>query len=223
MSDSPSVGSPESARPGDLSTLVAACLRSPEMLRASIGQDPSARTRLLLLVIVAMAFVGFLMAAFSGGLQVLAVPLKVIAGTIAAMSVCLPSLFVFSNLAGVQVGIRQALGTMLVAVVVLALVLVAVAPVALVFALSTESTAVVGAIHVLFLLIAARFGGAALSRIWADDGGGRSGAATWWIVLFVVVLLQLSTTLRPLIGEYQPLDLSDKKIFFEHWLGDTKN
>ena len=203
---------------GDFGSLVTTCLRQPEALRRLIGEEASTRTRLLVMILPAMALVGLLMATFSGGFQLRAVPLKVVAGTLAAMAVCLPSLFVFSNLAGSGIDFRQALGSMMLAVAVLAMVLLALAPVALVFSLSTDSSALVGWIHVGFLLVAAWFGGSALKRVWGPSAESGSPAGLW-MVLFVVVMLQLSTTLRPLLGEYEPLDFAEKKVFVEHWLG----
>lgn len=217
MSESaPPALSPRSSFPD----LVAAALRAPETLRTLLGSESGARHRFAALILCAMAVVGLLMATFSGGAQLLAVPLKVALGTLVAMLVCLPSLFVFSNLAGSDIGVRQATGSMLLAVAVLALVLVALAPIALVFSLSTNSSVLVGWIHVGFLLVGAWFGGSALSRVWGAAAEQRSSGASVWMLLFVIVLLQLSTTFRPLIGEYAPLDLADKKVFVEHWVGD---
>lgn len=207
---------------GDFSDLVATSLRQPEALRSLLRSDASAVIRLLTLIVPAMAMVGLLIATFSGGAQFLWVPVKVVLGTLAAMAVCLPSLFVFSNLAGSNVDLRQAIGSMVVAVAVLALVLLALSPVAMVFSLSTDSSVLVGWIHVAFLLIGGWFGGTALRRIWESEREARSQAAGFWMVLFIVVLLQLATTFRPLIGEYRPLDLEDKKIFLEHWLGSDR-
>ncbi len=43
-----------------------------------------------------------------------------------------------------------------------------------------------------------------------------TGALVWAGVFFLVVL-QLSTTLRPLVGEFDGLSLADKQFFLEHW------
>lgn len=198
------------------SDLVATALRQPEALAEPIGHDTRTFLRLAALLLPAMSIVGLLMGTFSGGWQLVVVPIKVMLGTVAAMAVCLPSLFVFSNLAGSRIDLRRALGSMTLAVAVLSFVLLALAPIALVFSLSTDSISLVGWIHVLFLLAAAWFGGSALGRAWGATAGGSSPAAIW-MLLFVIVLLQFSTTLRPLLGEYAPLALDEKKIFIEHW------
>lgn len=163
-----------------------------------------------------MATVGLLLATFSGGMQFAVVPAKIVFGTAAAMIVCFPSLFVFSNLSGSAIDLRRAIGSMTLAVAVLSFVLLALAPITLVFSLSTESVRLLGWIHVMFLFVAAWFGGEALGRLGTENARHRT-AAGLWMMLFVIVLLQLSTTLRPLLGEYEPLHLDERKIFLEHW------
>jgi hypothetical protein len=39
-----------------------------------------------------------------------------------------------------------------------------------------------------------------------------------WIVIFTVVTLQMSTTLRPLIGTSPDLLPTEKRFFLQHWL-----
>ena len=208
---------PDSSRTALPNELIATALREPEALSGSIGQQTRLIIRLAGMLVPALAIVGSMIGLFSGGWQLLAVPIKVVLGTLAAMVICLPSLFVFSNLAGSRIDLRRAVGSMTLSVTVLSFVLLALAPVALVFSLSTDSIPLVGWIHVLFLLVAAWFGGSALRRVSGTTSEGTSPAGIW-MLLFVVVLLQLSTTLRPLLGDYEPLALSEKKIFVEHWL-----
>jgi hypothetical protein len=157
------------------------------------------------------------MAAFSGGAQFVAVPLKMLAATLIAMVVCLPSLFVFANLTGIWLDLRRGFQSMLIGLLVLALVQLSLAPIALIFALSTDSVGAMGTIHVIFLLISALFASRALARSWTAAGGARSPTAPLWTLLFVVVLLQLSTTLAPMLGAYSPLDLSQKRFFLADW------
>ncbi len=225
---------PAPASPETPADLVATSLREPESLGGSLAHEPRLPLRLLALLLPAMAGVGLLIASFAGGAQFLAVPIKVVVGTAIAMVVCLPSLFVFSNLTGTRVRLPEAIAAMTLSVAVLSFVLLALAPIALIFSLSTDSEVVVGWIHVLFLLVASWFGGAALRRVWlmrepsstagSDAPSERRGtSASIWMMLFVVVLLQLSTTLRPLVGPYAPIDLADKKIFLQHWFGSERD
>jgi hypothetical protein len=202
--------------PNKVSGLVTACLQKPEVLHPYL--DTRSIVKLGAVIAGSMVVVGLVMATFSGGAQLLAVPLKVSLGTLIAMGLCLPSLFVFANLSGSRMDLRQAAGSMIVAVAVVALALLALAPVALVFSTSTDSVSLVGSIHIAVLLIGVWFGGRALKKVWTMKGSWGASAAGLWMLLFLVVLLQLSTAFRPLIGPYESIDLSDKKIFVEHWL-----
>jgi hypothetical protein len=222
--NSPSSDSPESSEgpdelqnPSKLGELVSLCLQSPERLQAKLRDDNL--IKLGMLILFSMAIVGFLMGAFSGGAQLIAAPIKIVIGMLVAMVLCLPSLFVFSNLSGAQIDMRQAIVSMILAISVVALLLLALAPVALVFSLSTDSQALVGFIHIMLMIVGAWFGGAALNKVWNKGKSTFSMAAGIWMLLFLVVLFQLATSFRPIIGTYEELNLSDKMIFLEHWLG----
>ena len=41
-----------------------------------------------------------------------------------------------------------------------------------------------------------------------------------WAIIFVVVTLQMSTALRPIIGEAETLLPQEKKFFVNHWLDE---
>jgi hypothetical protein len=43
------------------------------------------------------------------------------------------------------------------------------------------------------------------------------GTLRLWGFIFVLVVLQMSTTLRPLLGIYEPLRANEKKFFVTHW------
>ncbi len=96
-----------------------------------------------------------------------------------------------------------------------ALILIGFAPVAWVFTQSTDSLAFMGALHLLFLAIALRFGLRPLLRAAAKD----SGYLKLWGLLFVLVSLQMTTTLRPFLGTAPTLLPIEKKIFLLHWKG----
>lgn len=213
----PSGSEPPPPVSGELGELVSASLRYPEALPQALAERPSAGGKVLAVIVGCSAAIGVLMATFAGGAQLIAVPLKTLAATLVAMVVCLPSLFVFANLTGVWLDVRRGFQSMLIALLVLALVQLSLAPIALIFSLSTDSAGVMGTIHVVFLVISALFATRALSRCWTAAGGAASSTAAVWMLLFVVVLLQLGTTLAPLLGDYAPLDLSRKRFFLADW------
>jgi len=45
----------------------------------------------------------------------------------------------------------------------------------------------------------------------------KTGPLRIWIVIFLMVTLQMSTTLRPIIGRSDQLLTTEKRFFLEHW------
>ncbi len=171
---------PIRAASADLGALVSASLRDPETLTPALAARLSTSGKILAVIAGSTVAIGVLMAAFSGGAQFIAIPLKMLAATLVAMLVCLPSLFVFANLTGVWLDLRRGIESMLIGLLVLALVQLSLAPIALIFALSTDSTGAMGTIHVVFLLISALFASRALALSWSAAGGARSPTARIW-------------------------------------------
>jgi hypothetical protein len=51
-------------------------------------------------------------------------------------------------------------------------------------------------------------------------GGGRGGHLNIWAIIFMLVTLQMTTTLRPIIGESESgkfLNLEEKRFFIPYW------
>jgi hypothetical protein len=49
-------------------------------------------------------------------------------------------------------------------------------------------------------------------------GGHRTGSLWIWQLLFTIVILQLTTTLRPIVGPFDGVAFHTKQFFLEHWL-----
>jgi hypothetical protein len=179
--------------------LADALLRAPARVAAELNHSGASFGRLLAIVAACMAMTGFVVASFSGGLQYLAVPLKLALGLLFGAGLCLPSLYIFACLTGTQHTLRGVAGALLMGLGVQALILMAFAPVAWIFAQSTSSPAFMGLLWVLMLLVSAGFGLGLTGRVLAATGE-RVRALRLWGLMFVVVTLQLATNLRPLIG-----------------------
>ncbi|MGE0785662.1 MAG: hypothetical protein AB7S26_08235 [Sandaracinaceae bacterium] len=199
--------------------IVESLLRTPSRLM----NDPSPRSvgwRLALLLAACMVITGLVMASFSGGLQLLAVPLKLTVGVFFCAVMCLPSLHIFSSLAGAEQPLHKTWSALLMGVALIGVMLVGFAPVSFLFSQATDSVAFVGFLHVAFLLVASYFGlGLVRRALEAANGRPIRGTALFGI-LFVLVVLQMSTTLRPLVGEFEGAALMDKQFFLAHWLGE---
>ena len=94
-----------------------------------------------------------MVAAFSGGLQFLVVPLKLSAGMLACALLCLPSLYIFSSLRRrVAEPARDGGRALLMGVALIGVLLVGLAPVSWLFSQTTSSPVVMGSLHVTALL-----------------------------------------------------------------------
>ena len=173
---------------------------------------------LLLLGVVGMGLYGVVVGTLSGGAQMLIAPAKIALGTLLAMLICLPSLYIFSCLDGIEARIRTVAGIMFAAVCLAALLLIGFAPVSWIFSQSTDSVALMGTLHLVFWIIGVAFGLRLLAAAGSYLGNGGSRHLKIWNVIFVLVCLQMTTTLRPIIGKADTLLPREKKFFVAHWI-----
>jgi hypothetical protein len=113
---------------------------------------------LLIFALAGMAAYGIVVGSFSGGAQLWIAPTKLALGTLLSMLICLPSLYIFACLSGVEAGWRTVSGVLFAAVGLSALLLIGFAPVAWIFSQSTDSVAFMAALHLIFWAIGIRFG-----------------------------------------------------------------
>ena len=207
---------PESATPASvLQTL----LKHPGRIIHELQQNRAAALPIWLLIlgIGGMALYGVVVGTLSGGTQMLIAPAKLALGTLLAMLICLPSLYIFSCLDGIEARISTITGILFAAVCLMALLLIGFAPVSWIFSQSTDSVALMGALHLLFWLIGVSFGLRLLAAAGAHLGNGRSRHLKIWSIIFVLVCLQMTTTLRPIIGKSDRFLPGEKKFFLTHW------
>lgn len=165
-----------------------------------------------------LAVFGFLLGTFSGGEQLWQAPAKVLLGTFAAMLICLPSLYIFSALDGVDVRLPHVLGLLVAAMTLASLLLLGFAPVIWVFSQSSDALPFMGTLALIFWLIGLTFGLRLLVAAGAYLRSQGGGYLKTWIAIFVVVTLQMSTALRPIIGTATTFLPAEKKFFVQHWL-----
>lgn len=172
---------------------------------------------LLLPTTLGLLVYGLVAGSLTGGDQLWIAPTKIAVGSAAAALICLPSLYIFLCLSGADVGAKTVAGMLVAAVCLSALLLVGFAPVAWVFSQSTDSVAFMGALHLVFWLVAVVFG----MRLLADAGrrvwGGASSGLGLWMLIYIVVSLQMMTALRPIIGHADTLLPTEKRFFLAHW------
>jgi hypothetical protein len=173
---------------------------------------------LLLLGLSGMALYGLVVGTLSGGAQLWIAPAKIVLGTLMAMLICLPSLYIFSCLDGVEARLSTVVGLLVAAVCLSALLLIGFAPVGWIFSQSTDSVALMGALHLVFWIIAVSFGLRLLGTASSFLGRGGRVHLRIWNLIFVLVCLQMTTTLRPIIGKSDRFLPGEKKFFVAHWV-----
>lgn len=200
-----------------------AVLRQPRRVFFQIGQSTGARLILYLLLLSTLGLLGygFVVGTFSGGDQLWASPIKVAGGLLVAGLICLPSLYIFSCLAGSRASFKQVAGLVAGLLAIMTLLLIGFAPVAWVFSQSTESIPMMGFLHLTFWTVAMYFAvaffRAGFNAVVAEKD---NGVFQVWMTVFVIVVLQMSTALRPIIGQADTFLPAEKRFFLEHWIGN---
>lgn len=199
--------------------IVDALLKRPARLAYELtrGRRRQVQWTLSLATALCMLLYGFMMGAFSGGHQLWAVPVKVACGTFVTAAICLPSLYIFACLGGSRLSFHDVLGLMLLMLTLNAVLLVGFAPVTWIFAQSTETVAFMGVMHLAFWGIGLYFGISLLWRAFGYLGDRLSSVIGVWAIIFIVVTLQMTSTLRPLVGRYEGFNLQGKKCFLSLW------
>jgi hypothetical protein len=193
-------------------------LRQPAALIARFQHDyREAIGRLALLAAVSAAVFGLVLGAFAGHEQLWAAPLKVMAGLLLAALICFPSLYIFSCLAGSRIGAAQLAACFAAALALGGILLLGFAPAVWIFTQSTDSFGFMGFLAFAAWFVALGFAIGFLRRSLAATGGARPGPLAVWAAIFLLVTLQMTTSLRPILGRSDAFLTSKKKFFLEHW------
>lgn len=182
------------------------------------GTPASLFNTLALTILCCLAVYGGVMGSFSGGEQYWIVPGKLLVGLGLSALLCLPSLYIFSSLGGSSQGFLQTARLLGLSIALQGILLVGFAPIAWVFSQSTSSVAFMGLLHIMLWAIAVIFSLRLLVNALTFLNKRSMGILHLWSFLFVVVALQMSTTLRPLVGPAGPrIFTPEKKFFLTHW------
>ncbi len=204
----------------DTLRLVDALLKTPEAIYQRVAEHQLGRNQLglLLITVACLLIYGLIMGSFSGGVQWLAAPLKILVGTLLAALLCFPSLYIFSALSGADLQPSQLLGLLLGGLALNAILLLGFVPVAFIFTFSIRALPFMGAVHLLIwgcsLFFALRYLANGLRYL----GGQNPLMIKAWAVILVLTLCQMSTTLRPVLGEADSLFTAEKRFFLVHWI-----
>ena len=172
---------------------------------------------LFVVALFGMSAYGIVVGSFTGGDQMWVAPAKIAIGTTLSILICLPSLYVFTCLSGIDARLRVVSGVLLAAVGICALLLIGFAPVAWIFSQSTDSIAFMAALHIALWAIGMMFGLRLLGAMGRLFSGSPKTHLKLWSFIFLVVCLQMMTTLRPIVARSDHFLPTEKKFFLAHW------
>jgi len=172
---------------------------------------------MILVALLCTLIYGVVVGTFSMGTQLWAAPLKITGGLLVSSVICLPSLYIFACLSGSQARLREIGGLVAALLMLMAILLIGFAPVAWLFSQSTASVTWMGTLHLLFWFIAILFGLRFLVQAFAQSRSRSSAGLAAWIIIFVLVVLQMTTALRPIVGQADTFFPKEKKFFMTHW------
>lgn len=204
-----------------LATVVDALLKNPKRLlyEWQEGRQKPVVGNLCLICGAAFLLFGFLLGMFSGGPQLWIVPLKVLAGATIAALITLPSLYVFSSLGGFDMTLKKAAALLVSGLTLIGVILLGLAPVLWIFTQSTDSVGFMGFLVLVFWIASLGFGMSMILKNAKVFGNHSTGYLVLWAAIFVTVTLQMSTSLRPLLGPAEETILpTEKRFFLEHWV-----
>ncbi len=170
---------------------------------------------LALIALLCLCGYGVVVGSLSGGSQLWAAPLKVVAGSLASALICLPSLYVFLCLGGVDARLREVVGALVAMVALASVMLVGLAPVAWVFSESTDSVALMSVMHLVFWAIATGLGARLLGRFLGK--AGSVARLRGWLAIYLLVCVQMMTSLRPIVGRADTVLPTEKRFFLQHF------
>lgn len=202
--------------------VVDAVLKRPSQVVYELLHEKNQKVALLLilLLLICLVGIGLMMGSFSGGGQLWAVPVKVVLGTSLSAVICLPSLYILLCLSGGAQSFPETARLLVLGLVLAGILFIGFMPVAWIFSQATDAAVFMGILYLIIWGIGLFFGFRLMKTSFRFLNKTGMGALNLWFVIFVMVLLQMSTTLRPIIGEHEPLNLSEKKFFLMHW-GDV--
>ena len=205
----------------DLPNLINKLLKKPLSLIHNLELEEDGRKiplRLLLISVICLAIFGLVVGTFSWQEQIWAAPLKIMGGLLFSGLICLPSLYIFACLGGLDAKFCTIVGVLCGLIALSGLLLVGFAPVVWLFSVSSTSIIFLGFLLLSLWIVCAGFGLVLVFRAGRALGMTNTGHLTVWCAVFLLVTLQMTTTLRPIIGTSDKLiNFEEKKFFLGYW------
>lgn len=202
-----------------LGLLIETLLKRPENLFEEFKGKRvwGASVKLALIGLACYVLYGLLVGSFSGGMQWWASPLKMAGGVLFSSLICLPSLYIFGCLARSETSLPHCVALMSGMVALSGVLLIGFLPVSWVFSTSIQALGFMGFLHLVFWGISYLFGSRILLRGMSAFQCESTQPIHIWLLIFLLVLLQMTTTLRPLLGPGESLFTEGKQFVLPYW------
>ncbi|MFC1451841.1 hypothetical protein ACFLSJ_00685 [Verrucomicrobiota bacterium] len=225
----PSKSTPPATPPGNViggaESIVTALLKTPNRVADTIAAQQKGLLRaafaLLAVAVACHAVFGAAIGLFAGWPVAAMDAVKAPLVALCSLFICFPSLYVFACVAGAPLSLSQtfALGCSCLAMV--GLLLVGLAPVAWLFAVSTGSLPFIVMLAILIWLVAVAFAARYVGKLKATPLFHRQAGIKMWFLILIVVTLQMTTCMRPMLGKPAKSWWTGEKKFFLSHFGST--
>jgi hypothetical protein len=193
-------------------------LRRPAQLAAHpVCEEKPTLWRFGLIALLSILVFGFVLGTFAYKDQLWAAPLKMGGGMLFAGIICFPSLYIFSVLAGSNASAARIGGLLSGMLAMAGLLLMGFAPALWIFAQGTSSFGFMGFLALASWLVALLFAFRFMRVALHETGATQNAPLVIWCGIFLLVTLQLSTSLRPILGTSDKFLNTEKKFFLQHW------
>jgi len=203
------------------SNIISHLLKKPLSIIHSIDEKKGVRMApIFIMTIVSLAFFGFIVGSFNGATeQMWLAPAKIVSGVLFSSLICLPSLYIFCCIGGLDKKFSTILGIQSCTMAITSLLLIGFSPVIWLFSSSSDSIGFFGFLCIAVWFICLFMGLKFLTKTGRSFGMKHTKHLYLWAGIFTLVTLQMPTTLRPIIGTSDKiLHLSEKKFFLQHWI-----
>ena len=180
--------------------------------------------QLLVWGLILHAGYGFALALFDSTAVAGMTAVKAALIALCSAALCLPSLYVFSCVAGLPITVTQAVALAAAVPAMTGLLLLGLAPVSWLFSVSTDNLPFVVIANLLAWGLAVSFSCRFFALLNQGANGEKPVGLNWWLVIYVIVSLQMTTTMRPLLRMPETgWRATEKKFFLSHFADSFKN
>lgn len=205
--------------------IVSALLKAPVLVADVIAEQPkklfAVSATLLAVAVVCHAVFGLAIGLFAGWPVAIMDVVKVPLVAVCSLVLCFPSLYVFACVAGSPLSLSQAFALGCSCLAMVGLLLVGLAPIGWLFAVSTDSLPFIVVLVLLIWLIALGFTARYVGKLRAQLLFQRQAGIKIWFLILIVVTLQMTTCMRPMLGKPEKGWFTGEKKFFLAHFGST--